>query len=284
MRLATIRAGAATRAVRIEADTAIDLGVADLGGLLAQPDWRARAAVRGAAEPLEGVEYAPVVPRPAKIICLGLNYAHHIREMGRELPSHPTLFAKFADALIGARDDILLPPESSAVDWEAELGIVIGATVRRADPDRAAAAIAGFTVVNDISMRDWQRRSLQWLQGKTFERSTPVGPVLVTADEVGGVTPDLLLRCEVDGEVMQEARTSDLLFAPVDVVAYISTVITLRPGDLISTGTPGGVGEGRRPPVYLRPGQVVRTTVESIGELRNRTVAEPPGTGRAQTG
>ena len=260
--------------MRVEGDSAVDLGHQDVGALLAQPGWRSLAAAPGPSRPLDEAALAAPVLRPSKIICLGLNYATHIRELGRELPSHPTLFAKFAEVLIGASDDILLPPESSAVDWEVELGVVIGAAVRRASLDEAAAAIAGFVVVNDISMRDWQRRTLQWLQGKTFEHSTPVGPALVTADEVGGPTPDLLLRCEVDGELMQEARTSDLLFSAPEIVAYVSTVVTLQPGDLISTGTPGGVGEGRTPPVYLRAGQVVRTSIEGIGELVNRTVVD----------
>ena len=263
--------------MRIEGDSAVELGHADVGALLAHPDWRNLAAVPGPGRRVDETALAPPVLRPSKIICLGLNYASHIRELGRELPSHPTLFAKFAEVLIGARDDILLPPESAAVDWEVELGVVIGSPVRRAGLDEAAAAIAGFVVVNDISMRDWQRRTMQWLQGKTFERSTPVGPALVTADEVGGAAPDLALRCEVDGEVMQQARTGDLLFSPPEIVAYVSTVLTLQPGDLISTGTPGGVGEGRTPPVYLRAGQEVRAVVEGVGELVNHTAADRGG-------
>src|SRR5207244_3575409 len=172
----------------------------------------------------------------------------HINEMGHELPAPPTLFAKFARALTGARDPIPLPAGATQVDWEAELAFVIGRPVRHAGLDEAAAAIAGFTVLNDVSMRDWQWRTSEWLQGKTFERCTPVGPVLVSPDEVGGVAPDLLLTCEVDGNLMQEARTSDLLFGPAAIVSYVSNIVTLDPGDLISTGTPGGVGAGRQPP------------------------------------
>jgi acylpyruvate hydrolase len=127
-------------------------------------------------------------------------------------------------------------------------------------------------------MRDWQWRTSEWLQGKTFERCTPVGPVLVTPDEVGGVAPDLLLTCEIDGERMQEARTSDLLFGPAAIVSYVSSIVTLDPGDLISTGTPGGVGAGRQPPAFLRPGQVVRTAIDGIGELVNECVPERPST------
>jgi acylpyruvate hydrolase len=221
-------------------------------------------------------DFAPVVPRPGKIICVGLNYRSHILETGRELPDYPTLFAKFADTLLGARDDLVLPSVSERVDWEAELGVVIGRPVHRATSAEAAAAIAGYTVVNDVSMRDWQRRTMQWLAGKAFERSTPAGPYLVTPDEVGDAA-DLEVRCEVDGVVMQQSRTSDLLFSPADIAAYASQIITLKPGDLIVTGTPSGVGDARKPAVYLKPGNVLRTWVEGLGECVNRCVAEKAG-------
>ncbi len=228
----------------------------------------------GAVHDVATADYAPVVTHPGKIICQGLNYRSHILEMGHELPTHPTLFAKFREALIGAHDDIALPADSQQVDWEAELALVIGTTIRRATADEAAAAIAGFTVANDVSMRDWQHRSLEWLQGKTWEHATPVGPWLVSPDETGGVDPDLAIRCEVDGVVRQDARTTDLVFSTVDLVAYASQFVTLEPGDLLLTGTPAGVGHGMRPPVYLRPGQVVRTAIEGVGELHNRCAAE----------
>jgi acylpyruvate hydrolase len=193
-----------------------------------------------------------VIPRPGKVVCVGLNYRHHILEMGRGLPEYPTLFAKFADVLIGPRDPIRLAPESSAADWEAELAVVVGRTVRRADEKGASAAIAGFCVLNDVTMRDWQYRTTQWLQGKSFEATTPVGPALVTPDGLpGGVRPALPITGAVDGETVQKADTSDLVFDPVALVRYISTIMTLRPGDLIATGTPGGVGHARKPPRYL---------------------------------
>lgn len=275
MRVSTIRTADGTRAARIEGDELIALPFEDVGALLREPDWeRTAARTDGARTPLAGADFAPLVVRPGKIICLGLNYKAHIVEMGREIPEHPTLFAKYTNALIGARDDIILPPESAQVDWEVELAFVIGRSVRRARGADAAAAIAGFTVLNDISMRDWQFRSLQFLQGKTFEKSTPVGPALVTVDEIGISDPDLLIQCEVDGEVMQSARTVDLLFPPTFLVEYISTLITLEPGDIIATGTPSGVGVGRNPTVFLRDGQVVRTTIQGIGELVNACAAE----------
>jgi acylpyruvate hydrolase len=213
------------------------------------------------------------VPHPEKIFCVGLNYRAHILEMSRELPDYPTLFAKFASGLIGAHDDLVLPSVSKAVDWEVELGVVIGRRIRRATLEQAHDAIAGFTVVNDISMRDWQARTTQYLQGKAFDASTPVGPVLVTGDEIGDAV-DLEVRCELDGIVMQRGRTSDLLFGPTAVVSYISQFATLSPGDLISTGTPGGVGTGRDPQVFLEPGQVLTTAIEGIGSCVNRCVPE----------
>jgi acylpyruvate hydrolase len=274
VRLATIRTAQGTRAARVEADRVVELVVPDVGALLASGVDPASAATAGPVHALDEVEFAPVVPDPAKIFCLGLNYRAHILEMGRELPRHPTVFSKFAVALIGARDDIWLPPESSQVDWEAELGVVIGRRVRRASADEARQAIAGFTVVNDVSMRDWQNRTLQWDAGKTWEHATPVGPWLVSPAEVDGAA-DLAIRCEVDGMVVQDARTSDLLFDPVEIVCDLSAICSLEPGDLISTGTPAGVGYARTPPVFLRPGQVVRTTIEGIGELVNRCVSDP---------
>ena len=278
MRLATLRTEHGTRAVRVDDDALVELGYDDIGALLrSEPDAVARAAhVSGAEHALAGADFAPVVLDPGKIVCVGVNYADHIAEMGREPPEYPTLFAKFTDALIGARDDIVLPAASHAVDWEVELAAVIGRPVRHASESDAARAIAGFTVANDVSMRDWQNRTLQWLQGKTFEHATPVGPWLVTPDEVGGAAPDLELRCEVDGVERQRSRTGQLVFGPAAIVAYVSTVVTLRPGDLVLTGTPGGVGFAMDPPVFLEPGQVVRTSIEGIGELVNRCVAEAP--------
>lgn len=264
--------GGGTSAARVEGDELVLLDAADVGELLAR-SGADRAQAKGAV-PFAGADLAPLVLQPAKVLCVGLNYRAHILEMGRELPTHPTLFTKFARSLAGAHDDLALPPESGSVDWEAELAVVVGREVRRASVDEAAAAIAGFTVANDVSMRDWQYRTQQWIAGKAWERSTPVGPVLVTPDEVDDAR-DLEVRCEVDGEVVQRARTSDLLFAPAAVVSYVSTFVTLEPGDLILTGTPGGVGAGRQPPVYLQDGQLLVTAVEGIGELRNAIVAEP---------
>ncbi len=275
MRLATIRTDTGTRAVRVDGDQLVELEFADVRELLEEPDWAHLAAAAGGdPRPAEAADFAPLIPRPGKIFCVGLNYRTHILEMGRELPSYPTLFAKFADALVGARDPIALAPESEAIDWEGELTVVIGQTVRRADDDQAEQAIAGFTVMNDVTMRDWQYRTTEWLQGKTFEHSTPLGPVLVTPDELpGGFAPACTLTTVLDGETVQKADTSDLVFGPVELVKYISQLITLRPGDVIATGTPGGVGHARKPPRYLQAGQTLVTEISGLGRLEN--VASP---------
>lgn len=277
MKLATIRTAAGTRAVRIDGDvdggTAVETGDADLRALLEQPGWAERAAAAdGPTHAVADLDYAPLVPSPEKIICVGLNYRDHVREMGHEMPEHPTLFAKYAPALIGAHDDIVLPSVSDKVDWEAELAVVIGRPVRHATPAEAAAAIAGYSVLNDVSVRDYQRRTSQFLQGKTFEASTPLGPWLVTPDELpsGGWE----ISTTLDGETMQRSDTGELVFTPIDLICYLSEIITLNPGDVIATGTPGGVGHARKPPRYLTDGSTVVTSVAGVGELRNVARAE----------
>jgi 2-keto-4-pentenoate hydratase/2-oxohepta-3-ene-1,7-dioic acid hydratase in catechol pathway len=276
VKLATVRTGDTTRAARVDGDTLVDLGFADLGELLATDGWAARAAAAtGPTRPAAGAQFAPVVPQPSKIVCVGLNYRNHIREMGRDLPEYPTLFAKFADSLIGSTDDIPRPEETDQLDWEVELGVVIGAPVRRATGAAAEAAIAGFTIVNDVTCRDWQFRTREWLQGKAWDSSTPVGPYLVTPDELpGGVRPALDVRLEVDGEVMQHDTTADLLFDPPALVEYVSTMVRLRPGDLIATGTPGGVGHARKPGRYLTGGETVITEITGLGRQTNLVTKE----------
>lgn len=273
MRLATVRHEGATRAARIEGETAVLLDAADVGELLARGEGAAATARVVGELPAATVRWAPPVTQPSKIVCVGMNYRGHIEETGEPEPEYPTLFAKFADALIGASDPIVLPRAAERVDWEVELVAVVGREVRGADAEEAAAAIAGFTVGNDVSVRDWQGRTTQWLQGKTWESTTPVGPVVVTTDEVGAF-PDLEIRCEVDGEVRQRSRTSDLLRGPAELVAYVSTIVRLRPGDLVFTGTPAGTGIGSVPPLRLEPGQSLGSAIEGIGALLNPCVAE----------
>jgi acylpyruvate hydrolase len=241
---------------------------------LPAPDLSAHLAAGGTLAPQEPAgplledarELAPL-PRPGKVICCGLNYADHIRETGRELPSHPTLFAKHADSLVGPSDTVHLLAGTD-VDWEAELAVVVGAPLRRADRAAAAAAVAGYTVANDVSVRDWQYRTLQWFQGKAWDGSTPTGPVVVTPDEVDP-RAGLGITCRVNGEEVQRDTTATLVFDAADLLAYISTFTLLRPGDLVLTGTPGGVGAARDPQRFLADGDVLETEVEGIGLLRN---------------
>jgi acylpyruvate hydrolase len=275
MKLATIRTGGTTAAVRLDGDEAVVLDAPDVGAVLHWDGWPDRAAAaQGRRIPTAGLDYAPVVTRPDKIICVGLNYRKHILETGRELPPYPTLFAKYRSALIGAHDELVLPSVSTNVDWEAELAVVVGKPVRKATTEEARAAIAGYSVINDVTVRDWQYRTLQWLQGKTFEGTSPLGPALVTTDEPHVAGGQFDLSCTVDGEQMQHASTADLLFGPVELIAYISTIVTLEPGDVIATGTPEGIGHARKPPRYLVDGSDLVTTIAGIGECHNRCRAE----------
>ncbi|MGH3565417.1 MAG: fumarylacetoacetate hydrolase family protein [Pseudonocardia sp.] len=273
MRLATIRTATGTRAVRVDAAAAVETGDADVRALLERPGWAEQAAAAaGPVHSVDSLDYAPLVTAPEKIICVGLNYRDHIAESGKTPSAYPTVFAKFAPALVGARDDIMLPAVSEQVDYEAELAVVIGHPIRHADPAGAAAAIAGYTVLNDVSIRDWQNRTGQYLQGKTFERSTPLGPWLVTPDELPGGGWEI--SSILDGETMQRSSTAELVFGPVDLVVYLSTILTLNPGDVIATGTPGGVGCARRPQRYLTDGATLVTAIAGIGECRNTCRAE----------
>ena len=273
MRLLTLRTGnGTTQAVRQDGDTLTEIdGFADVGALLRSADWEATAQnANGATHPLEGADLDAVVPSPGKIICVGHNYRNHIKEMGREVPEFPTLFAKYQESLIGPNDDLALPQESDAVDWEAELAVVIGKKGRRISEADAKDYIAGYSVLNDVSMRDYQFRTIQWLQGKTWEKSTPFGPALVTRDEFSGG----LMTTAVDGEIQQQTPTNDVVFTPEFLVSYISTIITLNPGDVIATGTPGGVGHAQDPKRYLQEGQLLVTMIEGLGQLKNRVVKE----------
>ncbi|MEU1853425.1 fumarylacetoacetate hydrolase family protein [Streptomyces sp. NPDC019990] len=278
MRLSTVRIAddRVTSAARQEGDELVLLPYADVGALLATgEDWHERAAFAdGERLLLAESSLAPLVPHPNKIVCLGLNYSTHIKEMGRPTPAHPTLFAKYDGSLIGAHDDIHTPPVSDDLDWEAELAVVIGRPGRHVPREKALEYVAGYTVANDVTVRDWQHRTREFLSGKTFEATTPVGPALVTPDELPPSASGLDISCSVDGHTMQKSNTADLLFDVAETVAYISTIITLLPGDLILTGTPGGVGAGRDPKVFLRPGQELITTVEGIGELRNTVIKD----------
>jgi len=213
------------------------------------------------------------IARPSKIIAVGLNYRDHAAESQMDLPDRPLLFAKWPNSLIGDGDAIRIPPESAQVDFEAELGVVIGRASRGPVPVSSALdLVAGYICLNDVSARDVQFADGQWTRGKSFDTFCPVGPALVPASSV----PDpqaLRIRCLLNGETMQDATTADMIFSVAEVIAFISASIALEPGDVIASGTPPGVGFARTPPVYLAPGDVVTIEIESIGTLTNTVVA-----------
>jgi len=216
---------------------------------------------------------APILD-PDKILCVGLNYRDHAAESGAAIPKDPVIFSKFRTALVGPGEAIVLPPVSAKVDYEAELVLVIGKAGRFIPEAQAMDHIAGYTVGHDVSARDWQleKDGKQWLLGKTFDTFAPIGPYIVTRDEV----PDpmaLGIRMRLNGQTMQDSNTKQMIFSPAAVVAYVSQVVTLQPGDLIFTGTPPGVGAARKPPVFLKPGDVCEVEIDGLGVLRNPVVA-----------
>lgn len=231
---------------------------------------RAVAALEG--REVAEAEFGPAVPAPRRIICVGLNYREHALEGGREPPSWPELFVRGADSVAAPFADLVKPALSERFDFEGELGVLIGSGGRYIRAADALDAVAGFVVVNDGTAREWQRASRQWTAGKNFDATMPIGPELVTADEVD--ISDLLLTTRLNGEVMQSARTSDMIFDVPRTIEHISSFTTLRPGDVIATGTPSGVGFARTPPVWLVPGDLIEVTIEGIGRIANHVVAE----------
>jgi acylpyruvate hydrolase len=284
MRLATVRSGSQTFAAALSTaggHPVLDPAgkrLRDVGALLAGPQpWREQAevALTRAAEPFEDGDLCRPILEPGAVIAVGLNYASHIREMGRELPRAPTLFSMLPRALTDPYAPIELPSAAAErVDYEGELGVVIGAGGRDISPERALDAVAGVCVINDVTMRDYQRRSLQWFAGKTWERSTPVGPWLTTLDDAD--LDHAVLEVTVDGERRQHARIDDLVFGLDQLVADISTIVALRPGDIIATGTPGGVADAMDPPLYLRAGQICEVSITGLGTLRNAVRVPAP--------
>lgn len=271
MRLATLAGADGTVAAVVRDDGAVPLaGYVDVCALLRDGelgmDRARRAAEQADAIPFELEDLRRPVSTPGAIVCVGLNYRSHILEMGRELPKHPTLFAKLARALTDPYAEIEMPATSAAVDYEAELGIVIGRPGRDISPQSAHEYVAGFTIVNDVTARDFQRRTLQWFAGKTFQSSTPVGPWLVTPEELGPLD-ERAISLTVNGEERQRSNLGDLVFGVADLVADISRIVRLEAGDLIATGTPGGVGEARGR--LLQDGDVVEVSIDRIGSIRN---------------
>jgi 2-keto-4-pentenoate hydratase/2-oxohepta-3-ene-1,7-dioic acid hydratase in catechol pathway len=249
------------------------------------PDWQRRAwsaLTRGPVrhDPRHVALLAPI-PDPQKIICIGLNYRDHAAESGVPAPPEPVLFSKYPSALIGHGAEIVLPKVSEQVDYEAELVVAIGRRGRHIPRERALDYVGGYAVGHDVSARDWQlnKPGKQWMAGKTFDTFAPVGPQLVTPDEI----PDpqnLGIRLRLNGQTMQDSNTSQLIFGVAELIAYLSQVFTLEPGDLIFTGTPPGVGMARKPPVWLKPGDTVEVDIDHLGTLRNPVVAETADVGR----
>ena len=216
------------------------------------------------------------VPAPGKMICVGHNYREHILEMGREIPENPVIFAKYANTIIGPQDDIPFFPISEQLDYEAEFTFVIGKRARNVKQEDALDYIAGYTIVNDVTYRDIQRRTLQWLQGKTVEGSAPMGPWLVTSDEL--TDPNgLEMVLTVNGEERQRTNTASQVFTPQYLVEFLSNIMTLEPGDVILTGTPGGVGIARDPQVWLKDGDVVQISIDKVGVLENKVSSVKEG-------
>jgi len=235
---------------------------------------RVRAcADASASRALADVKLLPPVSHPEKVICVGVNYADHAAESGMETPSEPVIFNKFPTTLRAYGDEIVLSPLSSEVDYEAELVVVIGVGGKDIKKERALEHVAGYTCGNDVSARDWQKGKPggQWLLGKSFDSFGPTGPVLVTSDEIAD-PGKLAIQCRLNGETMQASSTDHLIFPVDELIAYVSSVATLKPGDLLFTGTPPGVGMARAPAVYLKPGDVVEVEIEGIGVLSNPVV------------
>jgi len=286
MKLLTFTRNGSTRIGIAIDDGIVDLATAapELPGemtalLAAGPAARARAdiAARRATARLamDEVRLCAPVLRPPKFLGVGLNYAGHIAETGRPQPTFPTFFNKQSTCVIATKDPIHRPRVSTELDYEGELGLVIGQRCRHVPADRAAEVIAGYLVVNDVSVRDWQFRTPTMTLGKSFDTHGPIGPWIVTSDEIGD--PHTLgLRTRVNEELRQHAHTSELVFDCFDLVATLSTVCTLEPGDIISTGTPAGVGGAFRPPRFLIPGDVVRIEIDGIGHIENPVIDEPP--------
>ena len=224
--------------------------------------------------PLAEAELLAPVPRPGKFLAVGLNYDEHIAETNAEKPAFPTIFTKQPTCTNSTRGAIEIPRVSNRVDYEGELGIVIGRTCRHVAAADAPSVIAGYTIVNDISVRDWQNRTRQFTMGKSFDTHGPTGPAIVSADELGD-PHDLNIRTLVNGEVRQDSNTKYMIFNCYQIVEYVSTAMTLEPGDVIATGTPSGVAAGMTPPRWLQPGDTVQVEIQNIGTLENRCIPEP---------
>jgi len=277
MRLVSYRSDRGVRAGVLEGDRVIDAGDALGAGEDRSVRDLLEAGALGDLEeaadghdglPLAAVELLAPVPDPEKIVCIGLNYCEHAAEGRLEPPEVPTFFAKYANALTGDGATVTLPASSRKVDYEAEVAFVVGRTARDVDVATALDHVAGYTLLNDLSARDLQFQTPQWMPGKVFDGSAPCGPALVTADEVATAPDGIGIALDLNGERMQNATTADLIFPVPELLAHLSTLMTLVPGDIVSTGTPAGVGGAREPRVWLRPGDELLVSSPELGELR----------------
>jgi acylpyruvate hydrolase len=232
------------------------------------------AAAKGAKQPLSAVKAALPIARPGKFLCIGLNYAAHAAEGGHATPTYPALFPRFPSSLVAAGEPVIRPKVSIQLDYECELTIVVGKGGRHIPEAKALDHVFGYTMFNDVSVRDFQRKGAQWTPGKNFDGTGPLGPVVVTADELPPGASGLRIQTRVNGETMQDSNTSDMIFSTARIIAILSEFMTLEPGDLIATGTPSGVAHARKPPAWLKAGDKVAVEVEKIGILENPIVDE----------
>lgn len=244
-----------------------------VGEIASDQKTRTRLEQLGAVLALDSVRLAAPIPRPGKILCIGLNYRDHAQETGKPIPERPILFSKFSTAVVGPNEPVVLPRVSSQVDFEAELGVVLGRRAKHVPRERALEHVLGYVILNDVSARDLQYGDGQWQRGKSCDTFAPLGPAIVTIDEI----PDpgaLGIRLRLNGAVMQESNTRQLIFGVPDLIAFLSQTITLEPGDVLATGTPAGVGCARQPPVFLKPGDQLEVEIDGLGLLANPVVAE----------
>jgi 2-keto-4-pentenoate hydratase/2-oxohepta-3-ene-1,7-dioic acid hydratase in catechol pathway len=256
-------------AVRKGADL-IDLGAVDLGDALRQGNLEELGrAARGQTLDPTSIKYRPLIARPGKIVCIGLNYHDHATEASFERPTYPPMFPRVSTTLVGHDEPILRPKVSTQLDYEGEMVAVIGRGGHRIPRERALDHVAGYSIFNDASVRDYQFKTTQWTAGKNFDATGPFGPEFVTADEVPAGAKGLKLETRLNGQVMQKTNTNDMIFPVADLIFYVSEVMTLEPGDIIVTGTPGGVGFARKPPVFMKAGDICEIEIEGLGVLRN---------------
>jgi 2-keto-4-pentenoate hydratase/2-oxohepta-3-ene-1,7-dioic acid hydratase in catechol pathway len=280
MKLASFRASGRDTWGLIENDSAIDLGaqlpaLPSLKSALGSDPARLReAAQRAARHPLQSIEWLPVIPDPPKILCVGLNYDMHVKETGRTTERYPTIFARYSNSQTAHGTDILRPRVSTRLDYEGELAVIIGTAGRYISGEDCWNHIAGYAIYNDASVRDWQRHTHQYTPGKNFPATGAFGPWMVTRDEMGAIGPQRL-ETRVNGTVLQSAALSEMLFGIPQIIEYCSAFTRLEPGDVIATGTPGGVGSRREPPIWLVPGDRVEVSIDGIGTLRNGVRDEP---------